>query len=170
MVTLRTKRHFSLKYDHRRAIGGARDSRAAMMLSVPASPGDVLDRITILGIKRARITTSGLANVEAELAALHSAWAAASDPNAGLGAPLAAPVLPTPESVPEYDELSRVNEALWEVEDRLRIAEAREDFGPGFVADARSVYRLNDRRAALKRAVNLRFGSAILEEKIHPSY
>ena len=67
-------------------------------------------------------------------------------------------------------ELARVNEALWEVEDRLRMAEAAGAFGDAFVADARSVYRLNDRRAALKRALNLRLGSTLIEEKVHPDY
>ncbi len=67
-------------------------------------------------------------------------------------------------------ELARVNEALWEVEDRLRMAEAAGSFGDAFIADARSVYRLNDRRAALKRALNLRLGSTLIEEKVHPDY
>ena len=67
-------------------------------------------------------------------------------------------------------ELARVNEALWEVEDRLRMAEAAGSFGDAFIADARSVYRRNDRRAALKRALNLRLGSTLIEEKVHPVY
>ena len=127
-----------------------------MILLAPAAVGDVLDRVTILEIKRARVPAARRPHVEAELAALRAAWAAAD--------------LPAPDGVPEYAELSAVNLALWEVEDRLRAAEARGDFGPAFVADARSVYRTNDRRAALKRAVNERFGSAIREEKVHPAY
>jgi hypothetical protein len=58
-----------------------------------------------------------------------------------------------------------VNRELWEVEDRLREHESRSDFGADFVALARSVYRLNDRRASAKRSINLASGSLIVEEK-----
>lgn len=127
-----------------------------MLLLAPAAVGDVLDRITILEIKRARVPAERRANVAAELVALTETWI-------GAGLPAAA-------AVPEYGELVAVNTALWEVEDRLRAAEANADFGPAFVADARAVYRTNDRRAALKRAVNERFGSQLQEEKHHPTY
>lgn len=63
-----------------------------------------------------------------------------------------------------------MNGRLWAVEDRLRAAEAAQEFGAAFVADARSVYRENDRRAALKRAVSRNHGSVIIEEKSHPGY
>lgn len=127
-----------------------------MILFAPAPVGDVLDRLTILSIKLDRAPADRAGNVRAERDALRSAWLAAG--------------LPTPEETPEYAELLAVNIALWDVEDRLRASEARADFGPAFVADARAVYRTNDRRAALKRAVNLRFGSALVEEKVHPAY
>lgn len=126
------------------------------MLLVPTAYGDALDRLTILGIKLDRVTdAAALASVAREHAALRAAWEA---------------LLPEPGSLPETAELRAVNEALWEVEDRLRAREAAGDFGPAFVADARSVYRLNDRRAALKRAVNTRLGSPLTEVKQHPSY
>jgi len=118
-------------------------------VEAPCSIGDLLDRITILRIKVRRCSPEQSANVTGELRALARLWA-------------------TEE--PEMAELSRVNEALWEVEDRLRVAEAAGSFGDGFIADARSVYRLNDRRAALKRALNLRLGSTLIEEKVHPDY
>ena len=127
-----------------------------MLLFAPSAVGDALDRLTILAIKRARVPAERRANVATELAALEEAWSAAG--------------LPAPATVPEYAELSSVNLALWEVEDRLRASEARGDFGAAFVADARSVYRVNDRRAALKRAVNDRFHSRLREEKHHPVY
>lgn len=127
-----------------------------MRLSAPAAVGDVLDRLTILAIKAARVTGPAAANVAAERAALAEAWAAAG--------------LPPVDTLEEAAGLAAVNLALWEVEDRLRAFEAAGDFGPAFVADARSVYRLNDRRAALKRAVNLRLGSELVEEKVHPRY
>lgn len=126
-------------------------------LSVPSALGDVLDRVTILEIKRARVGDPlRRSNVERELDALRTAWAAGG--------------LPEPEALPEYAALAEVNLALWEVEDRLRAFEAAGDFGAAFVADARAVYRTNDRRAALKRAVNARLGSALVEEKVHPAY
>lgn len=127
-----------------------------MRLFAPAPAGDVLDRITILRIKAARVSGDAAANVARELSALDTTWA-----EAGLGAP---------EAAAELAALAEVNLALWEVEDRLRAFEAAGDFGAAFVADARSVYRLNDRRAALKRAVNLRLGSELIEEKLHPGY
>ena len=121
-----------------------------MALSVLQSYGDVLDRITILEIKVARIADAekrGLAG--RELSVLSEAWAAA-----GL-----------PADPPQRTQLSTVNTQLWDVEDRLRDREAAGDFGPDFVADARSVYVLNDQRAALKRDVNRALGSAIEEVK-----
>ena len=67
-------------------------------------------------------------------------------------------------------DLRRVNEELWEIEDAIRECERRQDFGPRFVELARSVYRSNDRRAALKRRVNELLGSAIVEEKSYTDY
>jgi hypothetical protein len=118
-------------------------------VEAPCSVGDLLDRITILRIKIQRCSAEQSANVGVELGALARLWA-------------------TEE--PEMAELSSVNQALWDVEDRLRIAEAAGVFDHAFIADARSVYRLNDRRATLKRAINLRLGSALVEEKVHPKY
>jgi hypothetical protein len=128
-----------------------------VILLAPAALGDVLDRITILERKVARLVDAGAqARVRDELDALRGTWTAAG--------------LPDPAAVPEYPALATVNATLWDVEDRLRAAEARGDFGAAFVADARTVYRENDRRAALKRAVNERFGSRFVEEKLHPGY
>ncbi len=125
------------------------------LLHAPASIGDVLDRISILDIKLARVD-AGREHVAREREALVSAWNGAG--------------LPPHVAVPEFAELGTVNQALWDVEDRLRACEARGDFGPGFVADARLVYQTNDRRAALKRAVNQHFDSALVEVKVHPRY
>ena len=118
--------------------------------------GDVLDRITILAHKLTKVTGAAAENVRRELEALEATWT-----DSGLA---------DPRLAPEYGPLDVVNRALWAVEDRLRAYEAEGDFGAPFVADARSVYQLNDRRAALKRAVNLRLGSTLVEEKIHPGY
>ena len=67
-------------------------------------------------------------------------------------------------------ELQAVNEELWDIEDEIRACEARGDFGPEFVELARSVYRTNDRRSAIKRRINLELGSALVEEKEYPCY
>lgn len=124
-----------------------------MSLRAPCSVGDLLDRVTILRIKVARVGDAARPNVQRELDQLTACW----------------PALAAGDEA-EMAELSQVNLALWEVEDRLRAAEAAGEFGPAFVADARSVYRLNDRRAALKRSLNVRLGSDLVEEKLHPVY
>ncbi len=120
-------------------------------LLAPVSVGELLDKITILRIKAARIPDEAkLAHVRAELAALE-AVAAGVAPAPGLEAAVAA--------------LQATNETLWEVEDAIRLCEARGDFGPEFVRLARAVYVTNDRRAQLKREVNRLTGSALVEEK-----
>ena len=124
---------------------------------VEVSPGALVDRITILEIKSERLRDRRkLDNVRRELAALVASRERA---------------LPAP---PELDaltaELREVNADLWAVEDDLRACEARGEFGPGFVALARSVYRLNDRRAALKRRIDALLGARFRDEKQHPDY
>jgi hypothetical protein len=128
-----------------------------MILTIPASAGEVIDKLTILDIKLARIADPAKrANVAREHAALTAAWAAAVPDPAVLGHLVA--------------DLRQVNETLWEVEDALREQERQGDFGPAFVELARSVYRTNDRRAALKREINARLGSTLVEEKSYAAY
>lgn len=128
-----------------------------MEFAVPTSLGDALDRLSILRIKERKILdASKRANVTREATAIRGAWLSAG--------------LSEPETQQEFAALEEVNEQLWEIEDQLRALEAASEFGPSFVALARSVYFTNDRRAALKRAVNLRLGSSLVEEKQHPSY
>lgn len=119
---------------------------------VPVSWGELIDKITILEIKNARIADPvKRANVARELAAL----VAARDAAGTVPPPVAALA----------DELREVNEALWEIEDAIRECEAAGDFSARFVALARDVYRTNDRRAALKRRINQAMGSELVEEK-----
>ena len=121
-----------------------------MLVEVPL--GDVVDRVTILLLKERHLSDEGaLANVRRELTALEQAWRGEGH------APM--------QRLPQWAELSEVNGALWSVEDALREHEVEGDCGPGFVALARSVYQLNDRRAALKRAISLSLGSQLVEEK-----
>jgi hypothetical protein len=119
--------------------------------AVPLSWGELIDKITILEIKRERI---GRPDAIAHVAREHQLLT-------GIGA-LALQV----EAVRlVYEELRSVNAALWEIEDRIRAAEASRQFGPGFVRLARSVYKTNDRRALLKRRINDLLGSDLVEEK-----
>jgi hypothetical protein len=128
-----------------------------MHLTVQTSPGEFLDKLTILEIKAERIADPAkLANVQQEMGQLRAAWAAS--PLAGRDvARLVA-------------ELKAVNVTLWEIEDRIRSQEAEQRFDGEFVELARSVYRTNDRRAALKRELNLALGSDLLEEKSYTEY
>ncbi len=128
-----------------------------MHLNVQTSPGEFLDKLTILEIKAERIADPAkLSNVRRELAQLRSVWTAS--PLSGRDvAPLVA-------------RLKAVNETLWEIEDRIRRHEAEQCFDGEFVELARSVYRTNDRRAALKRELNVALGSDLLEEKSYTEY
>lgn len=124
-----------------------------MRLYVPVSAGDLIDRITILRIKKASIPNRrAVANIAQELEHLIAIRACF--------ARLTSPAIRTRERA-----LLRHNRALWRIEDRLRLLEARRDFGKAFVAAARSVYRTNDERARLKREINDLAGSALREEK-----
>lgn len=127
------------------------------MLTVQTSPGEFLDKLTILEIKAERMRDEAqLANVRRELDLLRATWAASPLSARDVAAPLA--------------ELKRVNESLWEIEDRIRAKEASQRFDADFVELARSVYRTNDRRAAIKRELNLALGSDLLEEKSYTGY
>ena len=124
---------------------------------VEVAPGELIDKITILAIKSERLADADkLRNVRAERATLEAARDASLPASPALAALTA--------------ELKKVNEALWEVEDDIRICERGGDFGPRFVALARSVYRHNDRRAALKRRINDLLGSRLVEEKGYAPY
>jgi hypothetical protein len=124
---------------------------------VPVSWGELLDKIAILEIKRARLRApEAVANARRELAALSPALTA---------------LAPVPVELPALREaLAAVNERLWEIEDRIREKEAQGDFGPDFVALARSVYRENDERGRVKRAINTLLGSVLVEEKQYSVY
>ncbi|MEA1941291.1 MAG: DUF6165 family protein [Pseudomonadota bacterium] len=121
------------------------------------APGELIDKITILRIKSERIGDEAkLKNVRTELDILNETLA---------------------KDVPASDELTRldgelqkVNEALWEIEDDIRECERQGDFGDDFIRLARAVYVTNDKRAALKKEINLLLGSAIVEEKSYAEY
>jgi hypothetical protein len=134
--------------------GDRRD--AHLTLRAEISPGELIDKITILEIKCQRIREAAkLGNVRAELATLMAVHDRCLRPSAELTA--------------LRDYLRSVNEVLWSVEDELRLCEQTQDFGPRFVELARSVYQHNDRRAVLKRRINELLGSRLLEEKSYGS-
>ena len=124
---------------------------------VPISPGELLDKITILRIKQARILDAGkLANVKVELALLEQTWRDCG----GAAHDLA------------QDEraLQDVNERLWDIEDRIRDKEAKQSFDRDFIELARAVYVCNDERAAIKKRINLQLKSRLVEEKSYKQY
>jgi len=124
---------------------------------VPLSPGELLDKITILRIKVARIQEAAkLANVKLELSLLEQIWK-----DAGAAAHDVA-----------LDEraLENVNERLWDIEDRIRDKEARQTFDRDFIELARAVYICNDERAAIKKHINQQLGSRLVEEKSYKQY
>ena len=123
---------------------------------VPISVGELMDKITILEIKSERIKNQGqLENIARELSALRAVRLGGVERVVldKLGA-----------------ELKRVNAELWDIEDAIRECDARGDFGDAFIRLARAVYRLNDDRARLKKAINLASGSRLIEEKSYKSF
>jgi len=127
------------------------------IIEVPVSPGEVLDKITILEIKSERISDPGkLANVQRELQLLEASWR---------------------RSVVEDETIRRIhaalktiNEALWEIEDDIRDKERAREFDQVFIDLARSVYVTNDQRANAKKELNIYLGSEIVEEKSYQDY
>jgi len=124
---------------------------------VPLSPGELLDKITILRIKSLRIgDVTKLAHVKLELDLLERIWRESGASDSAVTA--------------DEHELQRVNESLWDIEDRIREKEAQQLFDRDFIELARAVYVTNDERAAIKKRINLQLGSRILEEKSYRSY
>jgi len=126
-------------------------------IKVPISPGELLDKITILRIKSKRMTDPGkLANVRLELQALEETWAGSAYANADVHG--------------EISALESVNERLWVIEDDIRDKERARAFDAEFIRLARAVYVENDERAAVKRRINTKLGSRIVEEKSYADY
>ncbi|MDX1459181.1 MAG: DUF6165 family protein [Marinobacter sp.] len=127
------------------------------VIKVPVSFGEVLDKITILEIKSERIADAAkVKNVRLELDELSRTWEEA---------------VPDQSAIAELrQQLKAVNEQLWEIEDDIRDQEAAQDFGDKFIELARSVYFTNDKRAAIKKEINLALGSRFVEEKSYQDY
>jgi hypothetical protein len=126
-------------------------------LLAPVSPGELIDKLTILQIKSRRIGDAAkLANVRLELDVLTQCWKRSPWGTANVAAEEAA--------------LLAVNERLWDIEDRIRDKERARTFDAGFIELARSVYIENDERAAIKKRINSALGSTIVEEKSYAAY
>lgn len=126
-------------------------------IRVPISPGEMLDKITILRIKSKRMSDAQkLANVRLELRTLEETWSGSAYAKIDVAS--------------EVDALHAVNERLWVIEDDIRDKERAQAFDAQFVRLARAVYFENDERAAIKRRINLKLGSAIVEEKSYADY
>jgi hypothetical protein len=123
---------------------------------IPVSAGELLDKKTILQIKRERITDPAqLHNVEREFALLEEAAQKQ-------GAALSSPEVKRLEA-----DLLELNAQIWDLENTVRACERAGDHGEKFVNTARNIYASNDRRAAIKKQINLLLGSTIVEEKSH---
>lgn len=126
-------------------------------IRVEISPGELIDKLTILEIKRDRIRDPHkLANVNLEYEELRRAW------------DVEATTAPAVHAL--WARLREVNERLWVTEDEIRECERQRDFGERFVELARDVYKTNDVRSELKREINLGLGSALVEEKSYKPY
>ena len=126
-------------------------------IKVPISPGELLDKITILRIKSQRMSDPvKVANVSLELRALEATWSNSAYARIDI------------ES--EVTALLKVNERLWVIEDDIRDKERAQAFDAEFIRLARAVYFENDERAAIKRRINTTLGSSIVEEKSYRDY
>lgn len=126
-------------------------------IAVPVSPGELIDKLTILEIKSERMSDAKkLANVKLELNLLSDTWAKSDYARIDIST--------------EWSELKRINAELWDIEDQIRDEERHQRFGDEFIRLARAVYFINDDRAAVKRQINDKLGSKIVEEKSYASY
>jgi hypothetical protein len=117
-------------------------------MKIEVSNGEIVDKHTILIIKYNKITDeSKLKNIKQELAIIDEV------------------LIKIKFQPKDYDNLLMINEALWDVEDELRLCEENERFDDYFVALARKVYFLNDRRADIKKRININTNSELTEEK-----
>ena len=128
-----------------------------MSVEITVPYGELFDKISILEIKQSKVVNADQrVNIENELNVLNR---------------VRATIVPDNFKIDDLIEgLTDVNKRLWNIEDQLRDCERRQDFNETFIELARSVYRLNDRRAELKRELNSRLGSELVEEKIYNEY
>ena len=126
-------------------------------IHVPVSPGEVLDKITILEIKSERMgDPEKVTNVRVELALLQETWKE---------------FIRDDEVISDLRaQLKKINQDLWQIEDDIREKERAREFDKRFIELARAVYVTNDRRSQVKKELNLHLGSEIVEEKSYQDY
>ena len=128
-----------------------------MSIKIELSIGELLDKISILQIKAERIDDpSKVKNINKELDVLMSLWNDSPYSDTNLSS--------------EINELKNINEALWDIEDKIRDKERNRVFDKGFIELARAVYITNDKRANIKRIINSKTGSELIEEKSYSNY
>lgn len=127
-------------------------------IKVPISPGELIDKITILEIKMERMDDpQKLSNVKNELDLLEDVWQKSGYSGADM-------------VTEKKAELKSINEKLWVIEDVLRLKESKGEFDREFIELARSVYFTNDHRARVKKEINIGVGSDLIEEKSYQDY
>jgi len=123
-------------------------------MKIEVSNGEIIDKLTIIQIKMERIKDKAkLKNLRKEYDELIRATSSIIS-----------------KSDPLFKALYKVNCDLWDIEDRIRDLERKKDFGDDFISAARSVYIMNDKRAGLKREINIRTSSGLIEEKSYEEY
>ena len=128
-----------------------------MSIKIELSIGELLDKISILQIKAERIDDpSKVKNINKELDVLMSLWNDSPYSDTNLSS--------------EINELKNINEALWDIEDKIRDKERNQVFDKDFIELARSVYFTNDKRAEIKKIINGKTGSELIEEKSYSDY
>ena len=127
-----------------------------MSISMKVPLGDAFDKMSILEIKAQNVTDSAKkANIENELVYIQEQLSQYFDSS---------------ELKKLYDSLKEINQALWDIEDSIRLKEKDKSFDQGFIDLARSVYVTNDKRAFIKKEINTLLGSEFVEEKIYEKY
>ena len=120
----------------------------------PISIGELIDKITILEIKQIYMTGIKLKNINKEMKLLKNIL---QDKNLEINIDL-------------IKNLKKINKTLWEIEDNIRIKESKQEFDDEFIKLARSVYIENDKRASIKKEINQKYNSDLVEEKSYKNY
>ena len=130
------------------------DLKKKKIINVPISVGELIDKITILEIKKDKLKNLKLKNILKELSFLRAVLEKNS--------------IFIPDEI--YFQLKSINLKLWDIEDKIRIKEKNKEFDNEFIELARSVYLNNDRRSETKKELNIMFNSEIIEEKSYEKY
>ena len=125
-----------------------------MIIYAPVSLGELIDKITILQIKKEKMSGDKLRNVEKELNYLNKICNE----------------LDIQIELRFYAELKIINITLWEIEDQIRLKENKQEFDNEFIELARSIYRQNDKRASIKKEINYQYSSNLIEEKFYSNF